>query len=181
VSYPRIRFPLGGDRGANCAYSQNTKNDSKGHSSSLPASDRLFIETKKKIFKMRLWSKFKPRMLLKKTSGATETTPTKGPETSTNDTNVPLFRTPIQRGRDLATNADSGKSIKPTKGRASGPQNSAKPNCLSSTIVRPRALSDNNCMNMNYGILTSEQYTKLVMSNKRFRPIFLDSISYNAC
>jgi hypothetical protein len=102
-------------------YCQNTENDSKGHSFTLPGSDRLFIESKKKIFKMSIWSKPNRSMMRKKTSEPTETTPTKGPETFTNETNVPLFSTPIQRGRDLVTNADINKSSNPTNCQATGP------------------------------------------------------------
>lgn len=102
-------------------YCRNTENDSKGNSSTLPGSDRLFIESKKKIFKMSIWSKSKRSMIRKKTSEPTETTPTKGPETSTNETNIPLFSTPIQRGRDLVTNADIGKSRNPKYCQATGP------------------------------------------------------------
>jgi hypothetical protein len=87
----------------------------------LPGSDRLFIESKKKIFKMSIWSKSKRSMMRKKTSEPTETTPTKGPETFTNETNVTLFSTPIQRGRDLVTNADIGKSSNSSNCRATGP------------------------------------------------------------
>ena len=138
---------------------------------------------------MRLGSKRKPRTLRKKASVISEPSPTQRLviEGSINQINVYPHRTPTQRGRDLNPTSHSSKFSNKIKSQLPNPQNPAKrnsatPNCQSSTPrVRPRAFSDNNCMNMKYGILTSERYTKLVMSNKRIRPIFLDSVYYNAC
>ena len=53
----------------------------------------------------------------------------------------------------------------------------AEPNSgCQSHKVRTRANSDNIRMNLKYGVMTSARYMDLCMSNKRIRPILLDSV-----